>query len=824
MPKISPVTLRRLFHYENLPTMHSLANLWAIEENAVIGLDLSFSFVYELTLPDLTVKDEQEITDFIQHGKNFLNALPDNGVVQFWTKYSHGDGGLINEYTNTIKTSEDIGQLIINAKEKFFKQLFIQNKKNYLTITISADNTEVKKLDNKFFRVVLKDHKPITKQIHDKTIAKLKEKADLLISQLKYLGVTAKQQKEDEILKILYDQLNPGRKESIPTFNYDSEKTLRSQLFFNSSENEFDYLYLDGFYFRALNLYIRPEDANINMMMNFMSHLLPDCDLTVTVMAGNQNSMIKEVQLIDSVAKNINNVSGFRKNHEAIKKSEDAQGLLDEVKNTFQKLFFYKLSVTLKDRNLEDLTARTNKTLQLFKLIGESDAVIDDMNHLNLFLSALPNNTHLNVRKHLFQTAAIANLLPLSREWQGTKRPKQLLLTENNELLPIDLFDDSLSAKHGLILGQTGSGKSFATNYLLTNFFIESIKNHIIIIDVGGSYRKLCSVFGGQYLEIELSEKFAFNPFPNKKYAITNDSEEDFEIDTDVVSYITGLMQKMLKLHSLSGKEQKIIENAVINTYKNCKGDIPMLGDFHKELANMTTDDDNLKEIAKEYARNLNMWTTGRYGKLLNNKTALTIDNRLIVFDLQKLDTEKELQAVIFFIISSSIEEKLKDKSLKKIIVIDEGWKFFNDDAGSALIENLYRTARKFNAAIYSISQSPADFLNTKAANSIISNSYLKFVLKLKSGYDLLPNFGLNSQEIEKVKSLRVEKGKFSEIFLKFNDYNRVVKIQPSPVDYWICTTDPGDLQKELAIKEKYPDFSSAQVIEKLAQIREDEL
>jgi len=31
------------------------------------------------------------------------------------------------------------------------------------------------------------------------------------------------------------------------------------------------------------------------------------------------------------------------------------------------------------------------------------------------------------------------------------------------------------------------------------------------------------------------------------------------------------------------------------------------------------------------------------------------------------------------------------------MIVIDEGWRFFNDEVGSRLIENLYRTARKMN-------------------------------------------------------------------------------------------------------------------------------
>ena len=65
MPKISPVIIRRLFQNEALPAFHALANLWAVEDDAAIGLDLSFSFVYELTTPDLTTKSEAEIAEYL---------------------------------------------------------------------------------------------------------------------------------------------------------------------------------------------------------------------------------------------------------------------------------------------------------------------------------------------------------------------------------------------------------------------------------------------------------------------------------------------------------------------------------------------------------------------------------------------------------------------------------------------------------------------------------------------------------------------------------------------------------------------------------------
>lgn len=805
--------------------MPALANLWAIEDDAVIGLDLGFSYIYELTLPDLTTRSEQESADFVQQVKRFLDTIPAGAILQFLVRFAHGDAGALQKYKDTIKTGDDIGKLVVDAKLEHLSGLFIQNRKTYLTITAApAGGDGLKKADTKFFLVNLKDHGPITKALHEQSLKNLNIVANLLVSQLRQLGVEARRQTREQSLALLYQYLNPGRAAVVPAFKYDPEHTLRSQIFFNACENNFDNVYLDGYYYRAVNLYVRPEEVSIAMLLDFTGRIVPAADLSVVVVTADQDEMMKKLHITDSLARNINNMSGFKKNYEAIQQSQDAKQMMEEVKTSFQKVYFYKFLIIVKDRSLEDLTARTNKILQLFKVLGEAGGVIDDMNHLNLVLSALPNNSHLNIRKHLFHSEAAANLLPLSAEWTGTKTPKLLLLADNNELLPLDLFDDSLSAKHGLILGQTGGGKSFATNYLLTNFFIESEKNHIIIIDVGGSYRKLCSLFGGQYLEVELSERFAFNPFPSRRFAVVNPDPAAYEVDSDVIAYVTGLTQKMLHLPELAGKEQKIIENAVVNTYKRCKTDQPLLGDFHRELAAFDTADEDLKNIAREYARNLEMWTAGRYGKILNRKNALTIDNRIVVFDLQKLDSEKELQSVIFFIISSVIEGKLKDKSLKKMIVIDEGWKFFNDEVGSLLIENLYRTARKFNAAIYSISQSPVDFLSTRAANSIISNTYLKFVLKIKSGFELLEKFGLNPQEIAKVRDLRIEKGLFSEVFLKFNEHSRVVKIQPSPVDYWICTTDPDDTVKEAAVREAHKDFTTAQVIKALAESKKERL
>ncbi len=190
---------------------------------------------------------------------------------------------MIQKYKDTIKTTDDIGRLVVDAKEKFLSGIMIQNRKYYLVITISAEPADKKKIDNKFFQIVLKDHKPITQAIHNQTLKRLEEAAETLTSQIKNLGVTLVKQNKDQLLHFLYRQMNPGRADVVPAGIYNSARTLRSQIILNACKNDYDSVYLDGLFHRAINLYIRPEQLNTVMMMDLMARITPDADLTMAV-------------------------------------------------------------------------------------------------------------------------------------------------------------------------------------------------------------------------------------------------------------------------------------------------------------------------------------------------------------------------------------------------------------------------------------------------------------------------------------------------------------------------------------------------------------
>ena len=123
----------------------------------------------------------------------------------------------------------------------------------------------------------------------------------------------------------------------------------------------------------------------------------------------------------------------------------------------------------------------------------------------------------------------------------------------------------------------------------------------------------------------------------------------------------------------------------------------------------------------------------------------------------------------------------------------------------------------KTNGAVLSISQSPADFLSTKAVTSILNNSYVKYVLRLTKGHDLLPQFGFTPSEIDAIKSPSSVPRKYSELFLKFNEQSAVIRVEPCPLDYWICTTDPEDSIKEEKLRAAHPYWPHIRILEELS-------
>src|SRR5690606_6378636 len=59
--------------------------------------------------------------------------------------------------------------------------------------------------------------------------------------------------------------------------------------------------------------------------------------------------------------------------------------------------------------------------------------------------------------------------------------------------------------------GPSGSGKSFFTNHMLRSYYEQGA--HIVVVDVGHSYRGLCELIKGVYFTYSGDSPIRFNPF-----------------------------------------------------------------------------------------------------------------------------------------------------------------------------------------------------------------------------------------------------------------------------------------------------------------------
>jgi len=373
------------------------------------------------------------------------------------------------------------------------------------------------------------------------------------------------------------------------------------------------------------------------------------------------------------------------------------------------------------------------------------------------------------------------------------------------------------------VVGSTGGGKSFAVNYLIKDFLLSDLKNHhVIVIDVGFSYRKLARAFGGKYYEIDLSGKYSLNPFPEKAY-LERGKETDFEL----LTYLSELLGKMVvdsESENLSGADSQVLERVILEVYRTIGiNEAPRLSDVRHVLIEagkgtiLDFDEEDQKK-ATHYGKNLALYTEGLYSKVLDQPGKLAIDSPLLVFNLLKLADHPKLQSVISFIIQSLVHAKLVDVGLKKLIVFDETHMLMSDPASVNLIRTLYRIARKYNTCVYSISQSPNDFLQSAAADAMITNAQVRWMLPLNEGHESLHRFHLADHEIEAVRHLQMVKGHFSECFIKSGEEGVVARLWPSPLEYWLCTTNAEDWLAEKKVRTEHPDWETDQVLEYLAK------
>jgi type IV secretory pathway VirB4 component len=215
----------------------------------------------------------------------------------------------------------------------------------------------------------------------------------------------------------------------------------------------------------------------------------------------------------------------------------------------------------------------------------------------------------------------------------------------------------------------------------------------------------------------------------------------------------------------------------------------------------------------------------GHLSKFVDRPTTVKLHRDVVCFDLKNLDSHPDLQSVCLFLITDLLWREIqRDRTQMKFTIFDECWRLLDSEAamGASLIGPVFRTYRKYFASAIGISQTMDDFSKSGVASAIMPNSALKWILRQKGAdqSSLKASLDLNDREMELISSLESKKGYFSEAFLMAEDKRQVVRVESTPLEYWLFTTDPADMAYQAELRSKNPEIPELELLRMCASTR----
>jgi type IV secretion/conjugal transfer VirB4 family ATPase len=435
----------------------------------------------------------------------------------------------------------------------------------------------------------------------------------------------------------------------------------------------------------------------------------------------------------------------------------------------------------------EDRDRLQRTVAECFKVFGSVDAALieERYNLLNAFLAVLPGNRAFNLRRLWLQDTNYADLSFLFKPHAGEIENKHLgrehlAVLETNQRTPFFFNLHVGDIAHALILGQTGSGKSFFLNFLLTH--LQKYNPFTFIFDLAGGYEDLTRLFGGAYVPVgDGKRSFSINPFT---LPLTPENQQF------LMSFLRVLIESAG--YEMAARDELDLHEQLQNLYAVEPAQRRLL-----TLANI---------LNRGLREQLQSWVEGGpYGALFDNVEDNLTFARFQTFDFSGMDkTPRILEPLLFYILhrANAAIDAADLATTFKVFVVDEAWRFLQHPTIRGYIQAALKTWRKKNAAMLLATQSSDDLLRSEILSVVVESCPTKIFL---ANPDLDQQvyreiFHLNEREADTISKLTPK----HQILLKTPEMAKVLNLNVDAKGYWLYTSNPFDNQKKRAAFERY--------------------
>jgi type IV secretory pathway VirB4 component len=665
---------------------------------------------------------------------------------------------------------------------KFISQGFSEIGKSEKNFTLWI---ELKKSNIRYKTFFLKSTKTleVISSEGEGYLIQIKAEQQRILNACAQIGITAEILKKEGILSGLKSMFKPDQK-----YEISSLLALRkSDLLIK--ENNFFY---GQSYWSGVSIAEYPDVVATGQMQD---STLPNANsfTCVSIQPRDSQSIVSQLKQKRKISASLTNTMSRLRDLESEAKLQSEDELLESLVVGQEKVFECQVSSFVSGLDQEYVAFQVEKLSDQYRSKGYQ-VYKEAISLYPIFKSCLPGGAIEGTRAQLLPTSCVQALLPLFEIDRGHTRDVLGFTDRLGAKVNIDPWDPSLPSYNGIVSGTSGSGKSFLSNVILKRLSDEP-QMKIFIVEIGGSYRRLTQVKGGQYFSFDLSGANGFNPL----CGLNLQDPSTLEAGCEIICTIVGD-----KKDGVSKLNRSIVLRELAELLREDSGQITLSKLMKRWFGSE-------EKFLSDASKILYGWTGDRpFGKLLDNEKILEPSAHWSCFDLKGLNDYPELQRVVMLSIVKRVWELVRSNNDKKVLLLDEVWALVQEN--SAFIGEAFRTFRKHNAAAIAVTQSIEDIATESLIAAVLNNAPTKIILKQSLKPERLQKLlDLNERELEIVGNLRSVKGEFSEFFMINGDKKRFLKLEPTSEDYWLSTTNPSDLDFLNHFLTKHPELTELQ-------------
>ncbi len=421
---------------------------------------------------------------------------------------------------------------------------------------------------------------------------------------------------------------------------------------------------------------------------------------------------------------------------DALAMVNDAETAIAEVNSGLIAVGYYTSVVVIMDESRTRLEQSSRQIEKAINRLGFA-ARIETINTMDAFFGSLPGHGVENVRRPLINTMNLADLLPTSTIWTGSRKAPCPLyppispalmhcVTHGSTPFRLNLHVRDLG--HTFMFGPTGGGKSVHLGIIAAQLRrYEGMS--IFTFDKGMSMYPLTKALGGQHFSVAADDdKLAFCPLMFLK---TKGDQ-------------AWAMEWVNTILALNGVEttpahRNEIGNAIMSMQAS---GAQTLSEF-----SVTIQDELIRETLRQYT------VDGTMGHLLDAEEDGLALSDFTTFEIEELMNLGEKYALpVLLYLFRRIERSLKGKP--SVIILDEAWLMLGHPAFRAKIREWLKVMRKANCLVLMATQSLSDAANSGILDVIVESTATKIFppnvyARDEDAAALYSRMGLNARQIE---------------------------------------------------------------------------